>query len=42
MPITVEKLPNEPIIVSTFAEPMNYGTEVPLMFSGGRSEIGKK
>ncbi|MCJ7432003.1 MAG: hypothetical protein MUO77_00805 [Anaerolineales bacterium] len=33
MPITVEKLSGEPIIVATFTEPMNYIAEVPSMFS---------
>jgi hypothetical protein len=33
MTITVERLPNEPIIVATFAEPMRYDAEVPAMFA---------
>jgi hypothetical protein len=33
MPIVVERLPGEPIIVATFAEPMNYNVEVPAMFA---------
>ena len=33
MTIIVEKLPNEPIIVSTYSEPMKYDVEVPAMFA---------
>ena len=32
MTITVERLPNEPIILATFSEPMTYNPEVPEMF----------
>lgn len=33
MPITVDKLSDEPIIVSTFTEPINYDTDLSEMFS---------
>lgn len=33
MTVTVEKLTEEPIIVATFANPMNYYVDVPEMFS---------
>lgn len=33
MPITVELLPNEPIIVATMREPIDYNDEVPPMFT---------
>jgi hypothetical protein len=32
MTINVEQLPDEPIIVATFVEPMNYQEEAPWMF----------
>ena len=33
MPITVELLPDEPIIVATMREPINYTEETPPMFT---------
>lgn len=33
MTIQVEKLPDEPIIVATFTNPMNYYAELPVMFN---------
>jgi hypothetical protein len=33
MPIVVERLPHEPIILATFSEPVDYNAEVPAMFA---------